>query len=201
MAIMRQNGEQRREQILDAALRCFDERGLVETGIEDIRKAAGASPSSIYHLFGGLPEVIAALLDRTFVRRFADVTAVVVKTKTAKSAVETMVREHLRWVFANEAEARFMYRAIALGVPGVDRGKLRERKEQLKAQLLAHLKKLGALPETRGVDALIDVALLGATHQACRQWLSASGSVERKWMLKTLPQLAWQGSRTLRSHR
>lgn len=41
----------RRREILDAALACFVENGLVATTIEEIRLAAGASIGSLYHHF------------------------------------------------------------------------------------------------------------------------------------------------------
>ena len=45
------SGERRRTEILDAALRCFDRRGVTATTIEDIRAESGASIGSIYHQF------------------------------------------------------------------------------------------------------------------------------------------------------
>ena len=190
----RQNGAVRREALLDAALGCFAKQGLVRVGIEDIRKAAGASPSSVYHLFQGLPELIAALLERTFVRRYAEVTSRVLKARTARSAVVALVNAHLSWVFANPAEARFMYQALALELDGGQREQLRAMKERLKAELTAHLVQLGVLPDRRGADGMIDIVLLGVTHQACRAWLSAPKSMDVRWMKWTLPRLAWLAS-------
>lgn len=199
MATARAHGTARREALLDAALACFEERGLVSTGIEDIRKAAGASPSSVYHLFRGLPELIAALLERTFVRRYASVTEAVLRTKTAKEAVTAMVDAHLAWVFAHPVEARFMYRALALDLDGGYRESLRATKERLKLDLLAHLAKVGVARKPNGGEATIDILLLGTTHQACRTWLSSPKAVDRRWMKRVLPALAWRTARaTLR---
>lgn len=195
--VNRQTGTARREALLDAALACFRERGLVRTGIEDVRKAAGASPSSVYHLFKGLPELIAALLERTFVRRYAAVSARVLKARTARTAVHALVDAHLAWVFGHAAEARFMYQALALDLDGDYREELRLMKEQLKADLRAHLAKLGVLPDEAAADGVIDVVLLGTTHQACRTWLMAPEYVDTRWMKKVLPELAWQAARTV----
>lgn len=198
MKAPRPDGAARREALLDAALACFEERGLVRTGIEDIRKAAGASPSSVYHLFEGLPELIAALLERTFVRRYREVTAKVVKTKTAEAAVLGLVEAHIAWVLGHEVEARFMYRALALDFDGAHRQELRATKEQLKAELVAHLRALGVLDDSAVPETMIDVVLLGTTHQACRSLLTTSGSsVDVKWMKKTLPELAWRTVRAI----
>lgn len=190
--ISRPQGESRREAILDAALACFVERGLVQTGIEDIRKKAGASPSSMYHLFSGLPEVIAALLERTFVRRYQAVTDEVLRTRSAKAAVYALVDAHTQWVFDNAGEARFMYQAITLELDGDHRAALRAKKEALKVRLLEHLGKLGVVATPKGSsEGIVDIVLLGTTHQACRAWLSNPDAFDAKWMKKTLPALAW----------
>ncbi len=198
MTAPRTQGEARREAILDAALACFEEHGLVRTGIEDIRKAAGASPSSVYHLFKGLPELIAALLERTFVRRFREVTRPVLATKTAKAAVQALVEAHLAWVFANPVEARFMYRALALDLDEGHRAGLRAVKDELKAEMIAHLVTLGILSQLRGAEGMIDVILLGTTHQACRAWLGSPGAIDRHWMKEKLPALAWRTVRAVK---
>ena len=193
MAVERQNGAARREALLDAALRCFEERGLMRTGIEDIRKAAGASPSSVYHLFKDLPALVAALLQRTFERRQGFVAPRVLATRTARTAVKALIEAYLSWVFENEAEARFMYQAIALELDGEHRGTLRALKMQLKEEMVAHLTGLGVFEATRPPELTLDVVLLGPVHQACRMYLSSPGSVDPKWMRATLPELAWRG--------
>lgn len=190
----RQSGVARREALLDAALVCFEARGVLRTGIEDIRKAAGASPSSVYHLFADFPALVAALLERTFERLISEVTTRVLATRTARTAVRTLVEAHLTWVFEHEAEARFMYQALALELDGQHRAELRASKARLKAGLLARLTELGVLSGPLASEVMLDVVLLGPAHQACRAWLSAPGSVDPKWMKATLPELAWRSA-------
>ena len=165
----------------------------MRTGIEDIRKAAGASPSSVYHLFKDLPALVAALLQRTFERRQGFVAPRVLATRTARTAVKALIEAYLSWVFENEAEARFMYQAIALELDGEHRGTLRALKMQLKEEMVAHLTGLGVFEATRPPELTLDVVLLGPVHQACRMYLSSPGSVDPKWMRATLPELAWRG--------
>lgn len=198
MAAARHDGTTRREALLDAALTCFAERGLVHTGIEDIRKAAGASPSSVYHLFEhGLPQVIAALLERTFERRYSFVTERVLKTKTAKTAVTALVEAHLDWVMGHQSEARFMYQALSLELDDGYRDGVRETKRSLKEALCAHLADLGVIPEGDAGQGALDVLLLGVTHQACRSHFIAPGSVDLKWARRELPALTWTLARAL----
>ncbi|WP_437287538.1 TetR/AcrR family transcriptional regulator [Sorangium sp. So ce406] len=190
MAVARQSGVARREALLDAALRCFEQRGLLRTGIEDVRKEAGASPSSVYHLFEDFPALVAALLERTFERLAGAMTARVLAARTPRSAVRALVEAHLTWVFDHEAEARFMYQALALELDGHHRAALRDTKTRLKAEMTAHLAELGVFSGARSSEVTLDVVLLGPAHQACRAYLSASGVVDPAWMRATLPDLA-----------
>ncbi|AGP40131.1 TetR/AcrR family transcriptional regulator [Sorangium cellulosum] len=190
MAVARQSGVARREALLDAALRCFEQRGILRTGIEDVRKEAGASPSSVYHLFEDFPALVAALLGRTFERLVGYVTARVLAARTARTAVRALVEAHLTWVFEHEAEARFMYQALALELDGHHRAALRDEKARLKAEVTAHLTELGVFSGARSSEVVLDVVLLGPAHQACRLYLSARGAVDPAWMRATLPDLA-----------
>ncbi|MDG3016777.1 helix-turn-helix domain-containing protein [Speluncibacter jeojiensis] len=54
----------RRELLIAAATRLFDERGYAAVGIEDIGAAAGISGPSVYHHFGSKAELLAEIVDR-----------------------------------------------------------------------------------------------------------------------------------------
>lgn len=66
-----QQGEQSRELILDATERLMATRGYAATSINDIRKACGLPPSSIYWHFGSKEGVLAAVMERGAQRFFA----------------------------------------------------------------------------------------------------------------------------------
>jgi AcrR family transcriptional regulator len=66
-----QQGEQSREQILDATEKLMATRGYAATSISDIRKACGLPPSSIYWHFGSKDGVLAAVMERGAERYFA----------------------------------------------------------------------------------------------------------------------------------
>ncbi len=53
-----------REDILDAALRCFAQRGYAQTKIADIATAAGYTAASLYTYFPGKKEIFVAAADR-----------------------------------------------------------------------------------------------------------------------------------------
>lgn len=47
----------RRQEILDAALTSFNEKGVAATTVDDVRRLSGASVGSLYHHFGGKDEL------------------------------------------------------------------------------------------------------------------------------------------------
>ncbi len=192
VAATRKDGEARREALLDAALACFAQKGLLATGIEDIRKAAGASPSSVYHQFGGLPDLTLALLVRVFERLFGRLALGVRRARTAEQAVKALVRGHLDWMLRHRDEARFMYQAMTLELASDLNHVLQARKAELLAPILQKLMpfvRTGELPNWS--PTLLDVVMLGPTHEACRRFL-AGAELDPAWLRRHLPELAWR---------
>jgi AcrR family transcriptional regulator len=64
--VARKSKEERREEILDAALPVFAERGLHGASTEDIARRAGISQPYVFRLFGTKKELYKALVARCF---------------------------------------------------------------------------------------------------------------------------------------
>lgn len=193
VAAHRADGLRRVEDLLDAALACFAEHGVVGARLDEIRRRAGASPSSVYHLFGGLEGVLVGLLERTFARLFEHLAARLARVQSAESAVKRLVGAHLEWVLRNRDEARVMYQAMSLELSPSASARLAAKKAELIAPLAARLRPFvasGALPSWD--PTLLDVALLGVTHEACRRLL-AGAAIDPAWARRELPRIAWAG--------
>src|SRR5262245_29551364 len=54
----------RTEEIVDAAVRLFGERGFTETGIDDIGAAVGITGPAVYRYFASKEDVLVAVVDR-----------------------------------------------------------------------------------------------------------------------------------------
>ena len=140
----------------------------------------------------GLPGLTRALLTRTFERLFFHLLERVRRTHTPQAAVRALVDAHLEWVFANRDEARVMYQAMTLDLGRDDEGTLAAAKSQLLAPIGAHLAGFsagGGLP--RWSTMLLDVVLLGVSHEAYRRLL-AGAKLDPDWLRRTLPLLAWK---------
>lgn len=62
--VTEEHREARRQQILEAALTCFANKGFHQTSIQDICKEAGLSPGAIYLYFPNKEEIIEASCQR-----------------------------------------------------------------------------------------------------------------------------------------
>lgn len=188
----RRDGIRRRDDLLDAALTCFSQHGLLGTRIEDIRRTAGASPSSVYNLFDGLPSLTAALLARTFQRLFAHVTSRARAEDRLDAAVRALVDGHLEWVLSHEDEARFMYGAMALELATAQRAELAELKATLADPVMEHLASLAG-DEARPAwpASTLEFIVLGPAHEACRRYL-AGAPVDLGGLRRLLPDVAWK---------
>jgi AcrR family transcriptional regulator len=188
----RRDGIRRRDELLDAALTCFSGRGLLNTRIEDIRRAAGASPSSVYNLFDGLPSLTVTLLARTFERLFTHVSSRALAEDRPDGAVRALVDGHLEWVLGHEDEARFMYGAMALELARAQREDLAALKAKLAVPVMEHLASVageGALPAWPA--STLEFIVLGPAHEACRRYL-AGALVDLGGLRGLLPDVAWE---------
>lgn len=163
---------------------------MLGAGIEEIRKEAGASPSSVYHQFSDKNALVVALLERTFERLFSHLEARVGETKGASELVLALVDGHLSWVLSHEPEGRFMYQATALELSPQAGDELQRRKAEMLAPVTAKVAALVACGELPAWSVLqFDVVLLGPSHEACRRYL-AGAPLDPAWMRRELPLLA-----------
>lgn len=61
----------RRQQIIDAAYRCFARKGFHQATMRDIYEEAGLSPGAVYHYFNSKDEIIQASFDFDYQRSTA----------------------------------------------------------------------------------------------------------------------------------
>ena len=187
----RADGAARRTAILDAAEQVFADRGALSASLDEVRTRAGASPSSMYHHFGGMEALTLALLERTFERLFAELATRVTSTKSARACIESLVRGHVAWVHANRRAARVMYQLMSLELSPRISAPLARRKAELLEPVVrhfAHFVALGQLPDLTPLQ--FDVLVLGTAHEACRRTL-AGAPLEIDWLNATLPAMAW----------
>lgn len=98
----------KRQALLDAALACFLEHGVMETTLDDVLARSGASVGSLYHHFGGKGGLADALYvdclgeyQRAAGRRLDE-------APDPRSGVHAVIEHHLRWIVDETDRARFV---------------------------------------------------------------------------------------------
>ncbi|RJP22892.1 MAG: TetR/AcrR family transcriptional regulator [Candidatus Abyssobacteria bacterium SURF_5] len=100
--------EQRKEDILTAALACFAEHGYPNTTMQDIRERSGASNGSIYHHFSSKEGIAAALYVEAIIDYQARILEALERTPQAREGVRAIIGSHLDWVSEKPEWARYL---------------------------------------------------------------------------------------------
>lgn len=186
----------RRQDILDAALACFDELGLEPTTIELIRARSGASVGSLYHHFGSKEGMAAALFFEALDDQAAVLKERLAQAADVEAALKALVLSYVDWVVAYPELARFLYQARHALSKGPFAEQLRQRNRE-------HFKALFSWFETHpGREHLREVPrelypalIIGAAEGYCRAWLTGRVKTSPAEMRVHLAEAAWQSLR------
>ena len=186
-------GVARRQQIVQAALSCFAEQGYGETTMEHIRRRAGASTGSIYHLFRGKEELAVEVYLEGLRSYQAGFVAELERHTEAEAGVRGLVSHHLDWVREHPDWANYLFqmRQAAFVVSSEERiarlnGAFHQR---VGAWLRPHVRqgRIRRLPRD-----LYPALLLGPCQEFSRAWLG--GRVRADWEVakRELTDAAWR---------
>jgi AcrR family transcriptional regulator len=172
--------EQRREQLIDAALEVILERGYARISIEAIARAAGITRPVVYDHFPNLNRLLHAVIEREE-RISLDQLAQVVPEEPGDEApadlLTTGVTQFLQAVTSRPATWRIILLPLE-GTPPI----VRQHVEAGRARVLARVERLVRWAMDRGeLPAELDVEL---TARAIRDWSEQAGR-----MLLTDPEL------------
>jgi AcrR family transcriptional regulator len=93
----------RRDQILEAAVRLFHERGFHATGMDDIGQAAGITGPAIYRHFESKEEILTHAVSQLTEERFVEIEEIVASSGSARDTLEQLARNHVRASLRNPA--------------------------------------------------------------------------------------------------
>lgn len=184
----------RRTDILQAALACFQEVGIEATSIDMVRQRSQASVGSIYHHFGSKEGIVAALYFDALDAQSHSMGKALAKAKDARGGVRGLVLGYVDWVLADPDRARYLFEARALVAQGPQAHLLQERAQARNAALLAWFQPYrdeGALINLP--CELMPALVLGPAQSYCRAWLNApEGMSSPKRFREALADAAWR---------
>jgi AcrR family transcriptional regulator len=82
---------ERRDQILDAAVRCFAATGFHATGMADVVRESGLSAGSVYRYYRSKDDLIGSIIERLLERLQADLTDVSARVETVPAMLERAI--------------------------------------------------------------------------------------------------------------
>ena len=119
MVSERKTKEERREEILDAAMREFAERGLAGGSTEEIARQAGISQPYVFRLFGTKKELFKAVAVRCF-RETLEVFQRAAEGLRGEAALEAMGKAYVEELLSDEVRLRMQMQAyVACNDPEV----------------------------------------------------------------------------------
>lgn len=138
--------ENRREQIIEAASRCFSRRGYAATGMQEIFREAGLSAGAVYSYFASKQAIYMALMDQNLEADLRRYRAIIAEAGEPWSQLRALV-ELLMADFADPGQAEFFRLYIMEFVPASLTSPelaeaLRNRADRLH-DLLRHVLQLG----------------------------------------------------------
>lgn len=105
----------RRQEIIQAALACFIERGVAQTSMADIRRRSNASTGSLYHHFKS-KEQLAAEVYLAGIKDYQEgFLAVLEEQRGARDGIFAVIRYHLQWVSEHPDWTRYLFQKAHTG--------------------------------------------------------------------------------------
>jgi AcrR family transcriptional regulator len=166
----------RREDIADAAIDLFLDRGVAATRVEDILAAAGVSVGSFYHHFGDKLSLAATVYLEHLQRFQGDLLVELDRHKRTEDAVRGMVLAFLRWAAADPRAMRYMHHCRESSVVEISEGEEARLKQGFYGRLTDWLGEHAATGELRALPPEHSLALwLGPAEQLVRAVLDPFG--------------------------
>lgn len=183
----------RKQEILAAALSCFNEFGIEGTSIEQIRERSGASVGSLYHHFGNKDRIAAALFFEGLKNYHQYLMDELEKTTTAEAGIKSIVRGYITWIVQNTELARFVLNTRARIANSEDSQALRELNRNNLEKLNIHLQRWldsGAIRQLP--KSCYSAIIIGPAHEYARGWLSGRSSKPIADFIEVFEEAAWR---------
>ncbi len=188
--------DQRREQLLEVALRLFAGRGFAATTMDDIATAAGVTKPLLYQHFASKRALYLELVDSVAHDMLVAIGDATSQASGPRQQVEAGFAAYFDLVVTHENAFRLLFGSDVPDDPELSRA-LR-RVEDTVAEAVGPLIDAGLDSEHR---RLIAYAVVGMATGASRHWLASSGGrseeLEAERLARRVADLAWAGLRSV----
>ncbi|MEU6350191.1 TetR/AcrR family transcriptional regulator [Streptomyces sp. NPDC047072] len=193
MSPKQHRGEITADRLLDAALQVYVTEGERGFTVKAVRDRSGISLGSLYHHFGSVDGLFAALAERWLSRLLGEVVTALWQAPDAEAGVRAVVETYLRFVRENRDAALFLHSSDA-DRHGMTRGReLRDTQEARLSPVARWLEPRIASGELAPLStALFESLVLGPVVGTARRWLSGYDDVDLDEAVRVLPERIWR---------
>jgi AcrR family transcriptional regulator len=182
--------QERRRQLLGAALEVFVSQGYHSAAMDEIAERAGISKPVLYQHFPSKLELYLALLDESVDALIDTVRKALSSTSENKQRVAATFGAYFGFVAGQGGAYRLVFESDLSNEPAV-RERLDRSVQECAAMISEVIKKDAGIPE----DAahLLGVGLVGTAQVSARYWLRTGQRIPQEDAEQMMARLAWRG--------
>ncbi|MQY06858.1 TetR/AcrR family transcriptional regulator [Actinomadura macrotermitis] len=193
MSPKQQRGEATVAKVLAAALDLYAAEGPGALTTTAVIERSGVSSGSLYHHFGGIDGLSAALYGRCMAGLLDALVAALERAPSAREGVRAMVEAYLGFTEEHRAEAHFIHASsYADHLPShaaLIAAEKTPRMLRIAAWLRPHVEsgEIVALP-----DPLTEMLVIGPVAETARRWLAGAPDIDLATAARVLPERIWR---------
>lgn len=182
--------DERRAQLLTAALEIFSTAGYHTAGMDEIAERAGVTKPVLYQHFPGKLDLYLAVLDLHIDSLVYEVQKAIASKKENVDRVHATTEAYFRFIDSESEAFRLLFESDALAEPQVQERLNRMTYECARAVSAVIAVDTG-LPEESAM--MLGVGLIGTAQVTARYWLNRDGRLPLEKAAEFVAQLQWRG--------
>lgn len=189
---VRLDPDERREQILQAALDAFHAKGYGQTSVRDLADTVGMSIAGMYHYFPSKDDILFAILETAVERLLAEMRAARDAAETPEARIRAMLAATARTVVENRAEIRILIDNADKLAPE-RREIIRARQREGMLMVRTELKQLQATGRLKEVDLNVATFALNGMANWIYFWYNPEGPVNLETLTDQFTEILFHG--------
>ncbi|MEU3738012.1 TetR/AcrR family transcriptional regulator [Streptomyces sp. NPDC032198] len=196
MSPKQQRGEATVDRLLSAALEVYATSGRPGFTVNAVTAAGGVSLGSLYHHFGSIDGLAAALYTRCVEQLFDEMIAALGPARTARGGVRALVTAYLRFTREHPDAALFLHASAHSGYLAAHADQIRGAKADKLAVIAEWMLPRVAAGEIAPLPApVIEVLVMGPVTEAAHRWLASTYDMDLDEAARFLPDRIWRSLR------
>ena len=184
--------DERREQILQAALEAFHTKGFGQTSVRDLAAATGMSIAGMYHYFDTKDDILFAIIQGSVDRLLAELKAARDSAETPEARLRAMLGATVRAVVEDRASIRILIDNADRLAP--ERQKMiRIKRREMALMVRAELERLQTAGHLKDLDLNVAAFALNGMANWVYYWYNPDGPVDVDGLIDQLAEVFFHG--------